>query len=295
MNIKKKLVKIRNVLRNFYLDYKMNWVINSFNVDNMPLFELIEIETQNRCNGECEFCPVNRNEPQREYARMSDELFKKIISDLEEVNYSGMLCLSSNNEPFIDTRIVDFAIYSREHLPKAEIYMWTNGTIITKEQIEKLIPVLNYIYIDAYSVDGTIPQRIMDIYDYFSKKGDKLVKIYDYINFLNEYKVIIFRRDSKAIISSRGGQAPNKKKTGKKEIKRKCEHMFTRMVVRPTGDVSLCCCDALGKYNMGNVMNDNVIQVWEKSDEFRRVRVSMIDGGRKTLSLCKDCDFGIWP
>ena len=29
--------------------------------DVFPIFQTIEIETINRCNGKCSFCPVNRN------------------------------------------------------------------------------------------------------------------------------------------------------------------------------------------------------------------------------------------
>lgn len=286
------LLKIKRTIKNIFLDYKINRMVDAYDIDNMPVFDLIEIETQNRCNGECAFCPVNKHEPQREYARMSDELFKKIIEDLEHIDYSGKLCLSSNNEPFIDGRIVDFAIYARKHLAKAEIYLWTNGSLVTKEQIDNILPALNYMYIDAYSSDGTIPQSIMDIYDYLISKNQNIVKIYDYINFKNKYKVIIFKRDSREIKSSRGGQAPNKKSINK-VIKRKCDLIFNSMVIRPTGEVSLCCCDALGKYNMGNVSIENVIDVWKKSATFKKVRREMQNNGRKSLDLCKNCDFGI--
>lgn len=34
----------------------------------------------------------------------------------------------STNEPLLDDRIIDFNKYAREHLPKARIHMYTNGT-----------------------------------------------------------------------------------------------------------------------------------------------------------------------
>lgn len=42
-----------------------------------PLFAQIEIETYNRCNGVCEFCPVSVVNEIRPECFMSDELFKK--------------------------------------------------------------------------------------------------------------------------------------------------------------------------------------------------------------------------
>ena len=39
----------------------------------------IEIETVNRCNNTCSFCPVNRNNDTRPYQKMTDEFFYSLI------------------------------------------------------------------------------------------------------------------------------------------------------------------------------------------------------------------------
>ena len=57
------------------------------------LFDHVEIETINRCNGGCEFCPVSVKNDTREYKEMSWELFEKIINQLAEINYSGKVAL----------------------------------------------------------------------------------------------------------------------------------------------------------------------------------------------------------
>ena len=87
------------------------------------LFKLIAIETLNRCNGTCQFCPVNANEEQRPYHLMSEELFHSIIGQLEKIKYEGQVALYCNNEPFLDKRIAQFAQYAREHL-KMHIYFY---------------------------------------------------------------------------------------------------------------------------------------------------------------------------
>ena len=99
-------------------------------IDNPSIYE-IEIETVNRCNGVCPFCPVNAKEPQRPYAKMSTDLFYKIIADLVAIDYSGMLSIFSNNEPFLDERILDFYRYAKTHLPKAATSIFTNGSLLT--------------------------------------------------------------------------------------------------------------------------------------------------------------------
>ena len=53
---------------------------------NLPLFDHVEIETINRCNGVCAFCPVNINNDSRVFSIMQEELFEKIIDELAEMD-----------------------------------------------------------------------------------------------------------------------------------------------------------------------------------------------------------------
>ena len=59
----------------------------------------IELETLNYCNNDCSFCPANRNDDKRLHMKMDKELFFKIIDDLSDISYTGILSLFSNNEP----------------------------------------------------------------------------------------------------------------------------------------------------------------------------------------------------
>lgn len=63
--------------------------VKAYDLDNMPLFEEIEIETLNRCNGKCSFCPVNVNEPQRPYHKMSRFWMR---GSLISINMRGKNC-----------------------------------------------------------------------------------------------------------------------------------------------------------------------------------------------------------
>ena len=107
------------------------------------LFNHIEVETINRCNGVCSFCPINTTRDPREKRIMSQELFEDIIDQLAEMQYGGKIALFSNNEPMLDERIIDFYKYTREKLPNAWIFMFTNGTLLTLDKFKKLIPFLD--------------------------------------------------------------------------------------------------------------------------------------------------------
>lgn len=61
----------------------------------------IAIETINRCNGSYAFCPVNHKQESRPFAKMSQELFDKIINEVASWdNWNGVFSLYVNNEPF---------------------------------------------------------------------------------------------------------------------------------------------------------------------------------------------------
>ena len=76
----------------------MHNVLREFD-DEKNLFNSIEIETINRCNNDCSFCPVNREKDIRSFAKMSDEIFYKIIDELHDMDYAKGINLFSNNEP----------------------------------------------------------------------------------------------------------------------------------------------------------------------------------------------------
>ena len=93
---------------------------------------IVAVETINRCNGTCAFCPVNKNLDPRPFDKMSVGLFEKIIAELAEMNYSGYLNLYNNNEPFMDSRIEELYKYAREKLPKTTLFIYTNGSLMTQ-------------------------------------------------------------------------------------------------------------------------------------------------------------------
>ena len=59
-----------------------------------PAFpELIELETINRCNGSCAFCPVNRHDDPRELAVMDEALFCRIVEQIGASGFKGRMAL----------------------------------------------------------------------------------------------------------------------------------------------------------------------------------------------------------
>lgn len=272
--------KVRNTLGltyNWELGIKENRWVKKRNLNNIPIPAAIEIETLNRCNGMCPFCPVNATTEQRPYAKMQNELFKKIIDELKELNYSGRLALFSNNEPFLDERIIDFMKYAKVSVPNAYLYIYTNGTVLTLEKYKESMEYLDGLYIDNYSDNDELLPEIKKIKEYIKNEKPELYS-----------RTVINMRLLNQSLFSRGGQAPNRQENLKR-INTRCSYPYFQMVIRPDGKVSLCCNDAKGVYTMGNLNESSIIEVWH-SDKYKEIRKLMMDSGRKELDLCRYCD-----
>ena len=133
--------------------------------NSIPPINTIEIETINRCNNDCSFCPVNRNDDTRPFCKMSEELFKKIIDELAQNNYSGYISLFSNNEPLVDVRIFQFLKYAKDKLPNATHCMYTNGILLDDEKYIELVKYLDFLVIDNYDDDLKLLPNVSEIYN----------------------------------------------------------------------------------------------------------------------------------
>ena len=265
---------IGNIIQRPIKNKKANKIVESYDLNNIPIFKWVEIETFNRCNEQCSFCPVNINEPQRPMALMQETIFKKIINELVELNFTGNLNLFSNNEPFLDSRIFSFAKYAYEKLPSAKKKIMTNGSVLTIEKCEHILPYIDELFIDNYNDNLVFNPTTKQIYDHF--KDTKYSK-----------KIIICMRKRNEILSSRGGFAPNKKTA---KTKAKCVLPFRQLVIRPTGKVSLCCNDPLGKYTLGDVTQNSLKEIWY-SQTYKDIRKKMLEKGRFSIKSCINCDF----
>lgn len=239
------------------------------------LFSEIEIETINRCNGRCSFCPVNVKSDIRKKTVMTDQMFKQIIDELANIDYRGRISLFSNNEPLLDVSIISKYRYVRERLPLAFVHIYTNGTLLTLRNFEQLIEYVDEFIVDCYSDVFELKDNLREIKEYVESRGEI------------KHKFVIWMRKENEILTSRGGEAPNRNlvsdMTGKT-----CALPFQQMIIRPTGEVSLCCNDPYGKYTLGDVNKNSLVDIWF-GEQFTNIRKNMVSG-RENLEKCSSCD-----
>ena len=240
-----------------------------------PIFNHVEIETYNRCNGSCEFCPVSKSRDKRLEMRMSQKLLYSIIDQLCDIDYSGRLSLFSNNEPFLDERIIEFQAYARKRLPNACMQLLTNGTLLSLDKFKSIIDNLDYLVIDNYN-DRLELNKTSKIIKSYCEEHKELIK-----------KVTIVIRNPREILTSRGGEAPNRKDM-QSYPNASCCIPFRQLIIRPDGKISMCCNDPLGRTTMGDLTKVSIMEAWQ-NDYFQTIRNSLLDG-RKNVEHCKFCD-----
>ena len=178
----------------------------------------------------------------------------------------------------MDTRIVEFHKYAREKLPKAHIFMSTNGLLLTPEKIDQISPYINELIINNYSESMKLQEPHQKVYDYIKSNPEKFKDLDAriQIRYLHE------------ILTNRAGSAPNKQMT-EKVITETCLMPFTDMWIVPDGRLGICCCDNREVTTLADLTKTPLKEAWN-SKAYQELRKRMI-GGRQNHPFCKHCDF----
>src|SRR5271157_4833919 len=251
----------------------------------------LEIETIDRCNRACHWCPTNKHNDSRPYKRMTDEIFKKIIDDLANFDYKGCIGLFCYNEPLMDKDIVERIGYAKRMLPRAHHFTYSNCDllapislyetnpalfkVVVTSNFRKVADLLDAAVLDNYSDDGRLTPQIQAVWDTY--------KDY-YPNF------VIWMRRANEILNTKGSQAPNRRRP-RFNMKSKCYLPFTGMYVDPYGRVRLCCQDALWQHPiLGDLAASTVQEVWN-GPGYLSVREHYLYGGKRCeKNVCDCCD-----
>ena len=234
---------------------------------------------------------LTRGKSQREYIKYfmeSDPIPHPNVVNLETINsisdqlrdwgYKGHLTLYGNNEPWLDTRIVEFHKYAREQLPDVFIFMSTNGLLLTVDKVKAIVPYVNQLIINNYCLDMKFHDNIQEIYDYVKSHPDEF----------KDVDILIQMRYLKEVLTNRAGSAPNKAAT-EKVIKETCLMPYTDMWITPNGKLGICCCDNFEVTDMGDLNQMSLKDAWN-SPAYQKLREAVKDG-RQNYPFCKHCDF----
>lgn len=248
------------------------------NQKDSPVFVNCMIETLNRCNGSCAFCPASKDSETRPFKKMSEEMYRSIIEELRDEEWKGKLYLSINNEPFVDVRILKFAEYAKHTIPGVFVELITNGTLLSPEKMYDLIGKIDRVTINDYSNRYALSELHRSIYREIKANKEAFQKI----------EVIINRRYSQEILATRAGYAPNKKEKNN-NVNGPCIYPFMDFLIFPDGKVGICCNDCKEISGFGDVTQNSLLEIWN-NEKFEKLRKAMRTGDRRNYPFCKECD-----
>ncbi|MBF0195670.1 MAG: SPASM domain-containing protein [Magnetococcales bacterium] len=267
-----------------------------------PLFDTVFFEVRTRCNGECAFCLAAVKTDPRKDEVMSPELHKKVLQELRDINFQGRIAYHNNSDPLIFKDLAEFIAVAKEIFPQNRIQILTNGKALSLKKAEKLIQVgVNELIINHYHDDlnTELPKAFLEIATsilpkYFSQDELTINGIEPKLaskNPLFIYKIV--RREVSNILTSRAGTSPNKKEPTPKP-RGFCQFPWTQFIITANGRVALCCNDVLFVEDVGNVIDESVMDVW-RGAKFQHYREKLIKGERHAIpNTCAKCDnYGI--
>lgn len=274
-----------------HLDNKLNQLktilMEQVKNKSVPLPRIIHVETRSKCNGTCGFCPASTKTDTRKDILMPDNLIEKIINELSKLHYKDRLSFYNNNEPFIDKRIFEIIKLAREKLPKTYLELKSNGIVLN---MDKIITIFNNgldtLYISDYTDSDQYSDNILSI-------KNELTTIRRFKGHLEGScyfkRIIITHCGMNIKKGTRAGSSPNREKL-KHHISAPCFRPFEMMTISPEGKVSVCSEDFYHAMFVGNIQNDNLINIWQ-SDKWNTIRNELLNNHRHFTHECSMCDY----
>jgi len=269
---------------------------------------LVSIETTNRCNARCNFCP--NHSLARNRRLMPDELFQKIIQDCKEFPLPAIEPFLQG-EPFMDPQILERLAYINNQLPNTALRIYSNGAALTPNKsdalrelnIDKLYISLNTINKAKYEEVVGLPfERTMNNVRALCASNPKgpVAKVITLRMTLVEdttpeevdaFKSLCRELGARPMIVglfNYKGDIP----AALPVPCYPCEHI-DRLDIMSNGQTTLCCMDQEGEYGWGSVIDRSVLEVFN-SEQARLVRQMHRTGERCKLTPCNRCNL-FWP
>lgn len=250
----------------------------------------ISFETQAVCNAACTFCPYPTME--RKGDKMSDSLIEKIISDLCEIPQDLPFNISpfKVNDPFLDKRIFSVCEKINNSLPNARLRLFTNGSPLTDDIVEKIANIRNviHLWVSLNEIEAAAYEKLMKLP--FYKTIKKLDMLHQRVAEGYPHPVTISRvadgseRDKafyeyvksryplfKVFMIGRGDWTGQVTVEIKKQTPPTACTRWYELSIMASGKVALCCMDGEGKYIIGDVNTQSVLEIYN-DPQYRKMR-----------------------
>ncbi len=262
------------------------------------------------CNLQCPKCLVSGKGKGPNKSIKGTMPFEKVCKLLDELKGSDVVVAGSGyTEPLLQK---DFWKYLKAIKDRGlKVSINTNGTLLTEEYAKRFMDLkidCVFVSIDAITKDTLKKVRGTDELDKINEAVFVMLKarkdkpyprigvsfIAEEANLHEKEGFITFwiqHVDAIRVaeVYSEGNSVRHKVIP---ENRKPCPMLYDNMLIHNTGDVSLCCWDANGRTNVGNVFKQGIKGVW-LGEEFQKIRHYHETGQFDKVPFCKNCND--WP
>lgn len=240
----------------------------------IPLFGQLEIETRSTCNRHCPEC-LRNSIPDREAVQpwfeeneLPRETIERLFQEALALGFRGTVCLQHYNEPLQDPRIAEIGRRAKE-LGFSFVFTCTNADFMNEARAAELDGVFDQLLVALYMREPVKSQRQAWITSLFKKTP------------------LVFTGG--AMIATHFSPVFDVKNLSRQNRMNPCFEPPRRMVINHRGDMLLCCDDMIGHYNLGNIRDHTLEELWYSDVHQDLVLALQRPGGRTVHPHCESC------
>ena len=250
---------------------------------NLP--KRVAVELTNRCNRACRECP--RHKTNYPLGNMKWRLFNDIIEQLPQ---STVIVPFFRGEPLLYPQFPQ-AMRKLRYFDNVQVA--TNGDLLN-DKTEKALLSCSFVSLSLHKYaspsgnrrlnflrnarnNGTTTQ--VSIVDTLIPKKRKQSFVETWLEHADRVRIYVEH--------SQNGYGSTRLKIDDRG--QPCSKPFSDMVVYWDGKAALCCHDWNNQLNLGNLNTESISEVWT-GQPYENVRVKHLNGKRRTVKSCVNCD-----
>lgn len=274
----------------------MSVPINELAADYMHQPHEVSIETQSICNASCTFCPYPTLE--RIGDKMADETIYRLIDEMSEWKKPFFFSPFKVSDPLLDKRLYKILKYFNEKCPESATRIFTNGSALTHKKMEELNDIDRvelWISLNEHRRDKYKPLMGLD----YDKVVGNIDALHDSdfrhpvyvlgVGVDNEFVYFVHFRwpDFMPVRLKKDGWLGFTEARDKEVPDRDCRRWY-ELSIMSSGVVSLCCMDGEGKFPIGNIHENTMLEIYN-SPQWKERREN--NWSRKQVYPCSTCTY----
>ncbi len=284
---------------------------------------LVQVQTINRCNAACEFCPYPYTVALQDRRVMGDEVFSRIVAECASEPGLRSFCPMGKNEPLMDPRLEQrIAEFRAVAQPHQIIELVTNGSMLSPKRVQALADAgLDLLTVSASATDADTYRRVMAGLSWERVSGNldaladrDLPTMNVYVRFVEDMTNRRSLRRFRArwgrfnlfgfAVNNRAGTVRGferlrvrhspvlrwLRRAAGRSIWPICPYVTSMVHVLENGDVPFCLNDWQGREVLGNVREASIREIYN-GERMQQIRALQAAGRFDEIPACRECSF----